>query len=83
MNVVKKAYCRTYQTVFKLALPVLPYRKPEILDGPNGTAALFKKKGIRRVLMVTDKSIRGFGITPQQTMWRKQGLCILRATARR
>ena len=75
MNVVKKAYCRTYQTVFKLALPVLPYRKPEILDGPNGTAALFKRKGIRRVLMVTDKSIRGFGITkPLEDKLKEEGI---------
>ncbi len=30
MNRLKKAYCRTYQTVFKLALPFLPYRTPEV-----------------------------------------------------
>ena len=79
MNIVKKAYCRTYQTVFKLALPVLPYRKPEILDGINAVAVLFKKKGIKRVLMVTDKSIRGFGITSPLEDKLKRGhqmLCI-------
>ncbi|MBM6666464.1 iron-containing alcohol dehydrogenase [Lacrimispora saccharolytica] len=31
MNRLKKAYCRTYQTVFKLALPFLPYRTPEVV----------------------------------------------------
>lgn len=30
MNRLKKAYCRTFQTVFKLALPFLPYRTPEV-----------------------------------------------------
>lgn len=31
MNRLKKAYCRTFQTVFKLALPFLPYRTPEVV----------------------------------------------------
>lgn len=31
MNRLKKAYCRTYQTVFKLALPFLPYQTPEVV----------------------------------------------------
>ena len=31
MNPIKKIYCRTYQQAFHMALPVLPYRKPEIL----------------------------------------------------
>ena len=63
MNCLKKAYCRTYQTVFKLALPVLPYRDPAMLDSTDALPVLFKKKGIKRVLMVTDKSIRELGIT--------------------
>ena len=32
MNIFYKAYCRIYQFCFKLALPLLPYRKPIILD---------------------------------------------------
>ena len=63
MNPIKKIYCRTYQTVLRLALPFLPYRKPEMLDGVSALVPLFKKKNIRRVLLVTDKSIRGFGLT--------------------
>lgn len=31
MNRLKKAYCRTFQTVFKLALSFLPYRTPEVV----------------------------------------------------
>lgn len=31
MNRLKKAYCRTFQTVFKLALPFLPYQTPEVV----------------------------------------------------
>ena len=36
MNLFKKLYCRTFQTAFKLALPILPYREPKILKtNPN------------------------------------------------
>ena len=38
MNTLFKAYCRTIQGVFRLALPLLPYRKPELLEGPEGAA---------------------------------------------
>lgn len=37
MNQIKKIYCRAFQTVFKLAMPILPYklagiRKEDIPD---------------------------------------------------
>lgn len=75
MNVIKKAYCRTFQTVFRLAIPVLPYRKPEILNGTHDIAPILRKNGIKRVLMVTDSSIRGFGITkPLEDDLREKGI---------
>ena len=40
MNILKKSYCRIFQTVFKLALPILPYREPKILKDEN----LFKEE---------------------------------------
>ena len=30
MNPIKAFYCRTVQAVLRAALPVLPYREPEI-----------------------------------------------------
>lgn len=33
MNILKKIYCRIFQTCFRIALPVLPYREPELIDG--------------------------------------------------
>lgn len=39
MNRLKKAYCRTYQTVFKLALPFLPYRTPEVVGSVKKLSA--------------------------------------------
>ena len=32
MNILKTAFCRTFQAAFRTALPVLPYREPEIID---------------------------------------------------
>lgn len=63
MNPLKKAYCRAFQTVFKLALPLLPYRKPKRLESVNELPALFIKKNIDSVMLVTDASIRSNNIT--------------------
>lgn len=32
MHLARCAWCRTYQTVFRIALPVLPYTEPRILE---------------------------------------------------
>ena len=63
MNILTKIYCRTFQTAFRIAIPLLPYRKPEILSSMEELTALLNRKGIRSVLLVTDSSIRGLGIT--------------------
>ncbi|MGN0375028.1 MAG: iron-containing alcohol dehydrogenase, partial [Butyrivibrio sp.] len=63
MNPIKKVYCRTFQTVFKAALPFLPYRKPQRLDGIDSLPDILCSKNIESVLLVTDKSIRSLGLT--------------------
>ena len=63
MNLIKKIYCRTYQQVFHMALPVLPYRKPEILGNVEELARLLVTEGISCVMLVTDTMIRGCGLT--------------------
>ncbi len=63
MNPVKKAYCRTYQTLFHLALPVLPYREPELFHTLAELEPLFLKKGWKNILLVTDRTLREAGIT--------------------
>lgn len=48
-----------------MAIPILPYRNPEILDSATEIPVYLKDKNIDRVLIVTDKSINGLGlITP-------------------
>ena len=63
MNPLKKAYCRTYQQIFHLAIPFLPYRHPKDLTTMEELAKLLIKKKKDAVLLVTDPVIRSQGIT--------------------
>ncbi|MBE5949285.1 MAG: iron-containing alcohol dehydrogenase [Lachnospiraceae bacterium] len=71
MNPIRKAYCRAFQTCFKLALPILPYRKPKIFKSVCELPGLFDKKRIDKVLLVTDKSVRSLGLTEELEMCLK------------
>ena len=63
MNIFKKIYCRTYQFIFKVALPFLPYREPLILENNNEVLNVLKNKKTKKVFFVTDKVIWGLGLT--------------------
>lgn len=63
MNPLRKAYCRIYQTVFRIALPILPYREPEPLTSFEDAAALIAEKQLERPLIVTDATIEKLGLT--------------------
>jgi len=65
MNIFKRLYCRTFQTVFKLALPILPYREPEIVKTNDEIVNILKNNNIDSVIMITDKGIRGIGLTKE------------------
>ena len=62
MNKLRKLYCRTFQGVFKLAIPVLPYTNPLILKSCDDVPELLKKKNIDSVLIVTDEFIHSSGL---------------------
>ena len=63
MNTFKKIYCRTFQACFRLAMPFMPYREPEILNSVAEVEPLLQKLGVKSVLLVTDKMLRQFGAT--------------------
>ena len=63
MNRFYKIYCRIFQFCFKIAIPLLPYYNPVILDRVEDIASVLKDKKFSKVMLVTDKSIRNFGIT--------------------
>ena len=55
MNLLYRGFCRSFQTVFRLAIPLLPYREPEILDSVTQVPQALSQRKIRQVLIVTDK----------------------------
>ena len=63
MNIFKKIYCRVFQTAFRLALPVLPYRKPQIVGSVRELPDVIRGNHASCVLIVTDSSIRSLGLT--------------------
>ena len=63
MNKAYAFFCRAYQTVFRAALPILPYREPVQLDGLASIVPLLAEKKISSVLLVTDASVRALGLT--------------------
>ena len=48
VNVLKKVYCRVFQTGMRLALPFLPYREPQLIHGVGGVAEVLRSHEIGR-----------------------------------
>ena len=46
--------CRGVQLAFRLAIPFLPYREPEILHKVEDVIPLLQRQHITSVLLVTD-----------------------------
>lgn len=63
MNIFRKIYCRTFQAVFKAALPFLPYKNPKILESIGDIPEVLDREGKKKPLVVTDKTLRGLGVT--------------------
>jgi alcohol dehydrogenase len=64
-KVLFTGYCRLYQLVLKMVSPLLPWREPDLLEGPDSLLrlpALMRERGLLRVLIVTDRSIVGLGL---------------------
>ena len=65
MNPIKAIYCRSVQAVLRAALPVLPYREPQVFHSCGELTTVFQKENIHRVLIVTDVGIVRSGIAAQ------------------
>ena len=63
MNLAEKVLCRTVQAVFRAAMPLLPYRKPALLDSVEAVPNLLLGLGVDRVLLVTDRGLCAAGLT--------------------
>ncbi len=62
MFFIKSVYCRVFQAAFRMALPVLPYREPEIINSCTELGKVLKKENATSVLVVTDKGIVNNGL---------------------
>ncbi|MGM9553354.1 MAG: iron-containing alcohol dehydrogenase [Faecousia sp.] len=75
MNPLKKVYCRVFQFFLHAALPLLPYREPEILNSVERVAPLCASLQISSVLLVTDAGLRGAGATDKlEALLREAGI---------
>lgn len=75
MFFMKKIGCRIFQIAFRVALPILPYREPEIIDSCKNLGTVLKKENIQSVLIVTDKGIINNGlVAPLQEVLTQSGV---------
>ena len=63
MNIFSKIYCRMYQGIFRLVLPMMPYRQPQTLDSVLDIKTVLQEKNITKVLIVTDQGIKDLNLT--------------------
>lgn len=65
LGIMKEKFFRAYQAVFKATATILPYPVPGLLTGPGSVKQLAENisvRGLKRVLLVTDKDLMGLGL---------------------
>ena len=72
MNILFKTYCRIYQSIFRLAMPLLPYRNPTIFENIEDVSKILIKENKNRVLICTDKGIVNAGLLNKLTSSLKE-----------
>lgn len=75
MNIASRIFCRAFQAAFRLALPVLPYREPEIVGSCSALKKVFEKEKVKSALVVTDRGIVSNGLlAPLEKALRESGV---------
>ncbi len=75
MNIFKKVYCRIFQISFRVMMPVLPYREPKIFNSVKEIPKLLNSLGIKSVLLVTGRHVRGAKLTePLEILLKEEGI---------
>ena len=70
----KAVFCRVFQAAFRMALPVLPYREPEIIGSCSELGAVLRQEQLSSVLVVTDRGIVTNGLLkPVEAALRAHG----------
>lgn len=63
MNGLSRVFCRVYQAAFRLVMPLLPYREPEIFDDVEALSGLLQRLRPEAALLVTDEGLCRAGLT--------------------
>lgn len=63
MKLGRRIWCRTFQGVFRAALPILPYRKQTVYSSVDSIPELLQRKHKQAVLMVVDGAVHRLGLT--------------------
>lgn len=63
MNIVKKIFCRSFQKVMHIMIPLLPYREPKLLNEIEDVLDVLKERNISNIMLVTGNKIRGRDLT--------------------
>ena len=75
MHPLKKSFCRAFQTVFKIVIPILPYRSPRVCHQVAEIPGILKKKGIASVMIVTDGFLHRSGkLDPLKKALKENGI---------
>ena len=61
MNIFYKAYCRTYQAIFRLGIKIMNFPEPEVINGLENLPAKIEKEGLSSLLIVTDDFLHNKG----------------------
>lgn len=61
MNIFYKSYCRIFQGVFRLALPLLPYKNPEVKSAISDIPEVLAAHSLKKPLVVTDATLYSCG----------------------
>lgn len=63
MKAIHRLGCRSFQALFRAALPFLPYRQPKLLGRMRDIAPMLRQKKIGSVLIIADSALRALGLT--------------------
>ncbi len=75
---MKLVICRVFQTVFHIALPILPYREPQIVNACTKLGDILKKENIKSVLVVTDRGVVNNGlVVPVEDTLKASGVSVV------
>ena len=75
LNPIQKFYYRTYQKIFRLVIPIMPYRKPELFSSFEELTSSLTKHSIRSLLMITGKTVHITGQTsPLEDLLKKNNI---------